>query len=87
MTSRVLIPQTPKGVEHTFRLCKKRLQQQVLIPQTPKGVEHTPTGGSFVLTYPDVLIPQTPKGVEHNPPHILNVLSGLSANSSDAQRR
>ena len=36
----VLIPQTPKGVEHTFGTLLAWLISPVLIPQTPKGVEH-----------------------------------------------
>ena len=37
----VLIPQTPKGVEH-LRTVRglARVRVLVLIPQTPKGVEH-----------------------------------------------
>ena len=36
----VLIPQTPKGVEHISAAVGYARAVRVLIPQTPKGVEH-----------------------------------------------
>ena len=36
----VLIPQTPKGVEHIAIRSVPTNNRLVLIPQTPKGVEH-----------------------------------------------